>query len=114
MTAPNIAAELKRLRRLLADYSGQEHRYAGMLEEIDALLEWALREVVRLGAGTREVEAAIGPPQKTVGEKSDPSFRWLYPSCCSAEETSRAPEWFFSLHFENGKLHAVTREGWSD
>lgn len=115
MTTPDTAAgNLKRLRKLLADYSHHERRTSVLLAEIDERLGQALRETIRLGARPHEVEAAIGPPQKIAGERSAPSFRWLYPSLCSPDEAARTPEWFFSLRFEKGKLRTIAREGWSD
>lgn len=107
-------AKLERLRRLLADFSFTERRRPGMLDEIDGLLRWALSEVVAQGMRAEEVRAALGPPHGMVGEESEDSHQWLYPSVSSAAEAAEAPEWFFALRFEHGLLRSVERRGWMD
>lgn len=108
------AKKLERLRTLLADYSYAERRRPGMLTEIDALLVWALREMIRPDVGPEEVRALLGPPHGTVGEESEEFFRWLYPSAFSVEEAGEASEWFFTLSFQGGKLRSIERTGWTD
>lgn len=85
-----------------------------MLDEIDGLLRWALSDIVAQGMRAEEVRAALGPPHSMVGEESEESYQWLYPSVSSAAEAAEAPEWFFALRFEDGVLRSVERRGWMD
>ena len=114
MSGAEPAAKLERLRRLLADFSFPEKRRPGMLDEIDALLRWALSEVVAQGVRAEGVRAALGPPHGIVGDESAQSYQWLYPSVCSEAEAAEASEWFFALRFDGGTLHSVERRGWTD
>jgi hypothetical protein len=83
-----------------------------MLAEIDALLRWALGEVVAAGARAADVRAALGPPHGMVGDEQ--SGQWLYPCLHSTAEAAQAPAWFFALRFEDGVLQSVERRGWLD
>jgi len=104
--------KLSRLRTLLLDYSYPEKRSPEMLREIDALLTWALSEVIQLGFTSTAIESALGPPHLMFGERTDETSDWFYPVLPTTPESLRASEWFICLTFRDGTLQSIDRRGW--
>lgn len=109
---PIVEKKLRRLRSLLVDYSYPEKRNSAMLREIDSLLSWALKEVIRIGSSSAAIEETLGKPHILIGDESSQTSRWLYPCIPTEPEVARNPKWFYSLQFNDGVLQLIERLGW--
>ena len=109
---PIVDEKLRRLRTLLREYSYPEKRDSSTLREIDSLLVWALRKMIRVGLSSESVEGMLGKPHILIGEESVGTSHWLYPCLPTELEAERTPQWFFSLEFRDGILQSIERRGW--